>query len=328
MTMAGGGLILVLRKLPKTGLSALLLALATLICASAYAQTLYKYRGADSEWSFADRPPDDGQNVEIREMQQRVSRAQVTVMHSLIGSEIVFVAHNGFHAPMELALNFDAITGVEFPHSDNSLRWVLAPKSDLTLLTLAVLGTAAPPNVKYHFAYLPGDPVAQHQPGGGYRVPFSAGSYFAVTQAYPEAVTHRTLDSQYALDVAMPVGTDVVAARGGIVFEVASNNFRGGLNLQRDGRSANIVRILHDDGTFAIYAHLNWNSIRVRPGDRVRVGDYIADSGNTGYSSGPHLHFAVQRNSGMRVESLPIFFKGPNSGRVVPATGDMLTAYP
>ncbi|MCH6552723.1 MAG: M23 family metallopeptidase, partial [Acidobacteria bacterium] len=68
----------------------------------------------------------------------------------------------------------------------------------------------------------------------------------------------------------MPVGTDVVAARGGIVFEVASNNFRGGLNLQRDGRSANIVRILHDDGTFAIYAHLNWNSIRVRPGDRVR----------------------------------------------------------
>jgi len=36
----------------------------------------------------------------------------------------------------------------------------------------------------------------------------------------------------------------------------------------------------------------------------------------------------VQRNSGMRVESLPIFFKGPNSGRVVPATGEMLTAHP
>ena len=328
MKMVGGGSISAHRKLQATGLSALLIALATLTCASAYAQSLYKYRGANGEWIFADRPPDDGQNVEIRALQQRVSSARVTVTHGLIGSEIEFVAHNGFHAPMELALAFDVINGVEFPHPDNSLRWVLAPKSDLTLLTLGVLGNASPPDVKYHFAYLPGDPVAQHQPGGDYRVPFSAGSYYAVTQAYPEAATHRTLDSRYALDVAMPVGTDIFAARGGIVFDVASNNFRSGLDLQRDGRSANIVRILHDDGTFAIYAHLNWNSIRVRQGDRVKAGDYIADSGNTGFSSGPHLHFAVQRNSGMRVESLPIVFKGPNSGRVVPVTGDVLTAYP
>ena len=56
----------------------------------------------------------------------------------------------------------------------------------------------------------------------------------------------------------------------------------------------------------AIYAHLNWDSIRVRPGQIVKRGEYIADSGNTGVSSGPHLHFVVQRNAGLMHESLPI----------------------
>ena len=101
----------------------------------------------------------------------------------------------------------------------------------------------------------------------------------------------------------------------------------GGLDLSRDGQSANIVRILHDDGSIALYAHLNWNSIRVKPGDKVRAGQYIADSGNTGFTSGPHLHFAVQRNAGLKIESMPVVFRGPNAGQVVPATGNALSSY-
>lgn len=321
-------MISVRRKTRTKWRSASLLALAVLASGLAYAQTMYKYRGDNGEWIYTDRVPDDGQEVEIRELNQRALQATVTVTHELVGSEIEFTAHNGFYAPMQVALTFNRIVGVEYPHPDNSLRWVLPPKSELTLLGLAVLGGASPPDIEYHFDYLPGDPASRHQPDGEYRVPISAGSNHPVTQAYPIAVTHRTIDSKYAVDIAMPVGTDIFAARGGVVFDVASNNFRGGLDLLRDGRSANIVRILHDDGTFAAYAHLNWNSIRVSPGDRVRAGEYIADSGNTGFSSGPHLHFAVQRNAGMRVESLPIVFKGPNSGGIVPATGDVLTAYP
>ncbi len=328
MKVVGGESISARRKRLTVALSASLMALVVVTFGFAYGETLYKYRGENGEWIFADRPPNDGQLVEIREINQRVSRARVTVTHELVGDEIRFTGHNEFHAPMELALTFDVVAGVAFPDPDHSLRWVVPPKSDLLLLGLAVLGSVAAPDVEYHFSYLPGDPASQHQPNGGYRVPFSVGSYYAVTQAYPEAATHRTLDSKYAVDVAMPVGTDVVAARGGVVFDVASNNFGGGLNLQRHGQSANIVRVLHDDGTYAVYAHLNWNSIRVRPGDRVQTGEYIADSGNTGFSSGPHLHFAVQRNTGMRMESLPVVFKGPDSVGVVPSTGDVLTAYP
>ena len=87
------------------------------------------------------------------------------------------------------------------------------------------------------------------------------------------------------------------------------------------------MRILHDDGTYAIYAHLNTNSIRVKPGDKVRRGQYIADSGNTGFSSGPHLHFAVVRNVGMEIQSLPVIFAGQNEATVLPTYGSILTAY-
>ena len=125
----------------------------------------------------------------------------------------------------------------------------------------------------------------------------------------------------------MPVGTDIFAARGGVVIDVADTNFRAGLDRDRDAPAANIVRILHVDGTYAVYAHLNWNSIRVRPGDLVERGDYIADSGNTGFSSGPHLHFAVVRNAGMKPVSVPVEFEGAGSSVVVPASGNLLTAY-
>ena len=132
----------------------------------------------------------------------------------------------------------------------------------------------------------------------------------------------------YAVDFSMPVGTDVVAVRDGIVFDVAASNFKGGPDAEKYADLANLVRILHDDGTFAVYAHLNWNTIRVSPGDRVVAGEYIADSGNTGFSSGPHLHFAVLRNLGMRVESVPVRFRSASGASVEPVMGATLKSYP
>ncbi len=328
MKMAGGALILVHSKHHMKWSLASLLVLAILTCGYASAQTLYKYRGENGEWIYSDRPPNDDRITEDRELSQPVPPAKVIVTYKLFSNKVELVAHNGFHAPMEIALFIDSIVGIENPHPDNRLRWVVPPRSDLMMLSLAFLDGAAVPELEYHFDYLPGDPTSQHQPSDEYRVPFSAGSSHPITQANPSTRTHRTLDSIHAVDIAMPVGTDVVAARDGIVFDAASNYFRAGLDLERDGQSANVLRILHDDGTYAIYAHLNRNTIRVKPGDLVLAGDYIADSGNTGFSSGPHLHFAVQRNAGMRTDSLPVVFKGPTPGGVVPETGNVLTAYP
>lgn len=315
---------------PKRGFyfPSMLLAAALLLTGVATAQTLYKYRGENGEWIFADRPPEDGQQVETRSVQGRIDRAGLTVDHAFNGAGLTFTARNRFYAPMEVAIEFENIIGVEYPHPDQELRWVIPARSELDLLDLNSLGEPAAPAVRYRYAYLPGDPDAQPTGEASYRVPFSVGASYLVTQTYPDSVTHITRDSMYAIDVAMPIGTDIVAARGGIVFYVASTNFKGGPDAREYADLANVVRILHDDGTFAVYAHLNWNTIRVRPGDRVQAGQYIADSGNSGFTSGPHLHFAVQRNMGMRVDSLPIAFRGANSANIVPSTGGRLTAQP
>jgi murein DD-endopeptidase MepM/ murein hydrolase activator NlpD len=195
------------------------------------------------------------------------------------------------------------------------------------LLTLEMLEDGSTPSLQYQFEYLAGEPNARHQPTGAYRAPFAIARSYSVTQAFPRVATHTSADSYYAIDVAMPVGTGIFAAREGVVFDVAASNFRGGLDPQRDGLAAIVICILHDDGTYALYAHLNTNTIRVRPGDRVRRGEYIADSGNTGFSSEPHLHFAVLRNTGMRTESVPVDFTGATANSVIPASGMLLTAY-
>jgi murein DD-endopeptidase MepM/ murein hydrolase activator NlpD len=147
-----------------------------------------------------------------------------------------------------------------------------------------------------------------------------------VSQAPPLAITHRDAASRNAIDIAMPVGTAVHAAREGLVINVAHRFFRGGLDTAISDE-ANFVQVLHDDGTTAIYAHLQMDTIRVRPGQRVARGEYIANSGNTGFSSGPHLHFVVVRNAGLRSESVPLVFEGPGGTSVAPRTDVALTAY-
>ena len=306
-----------------------LLLTATLVASGiASAQTLYKYRGENGEWIYADRPPGDGSEIETRLLRGRAAKGEVLVAHELTERGLTFTATNRFHAPMEVAIDFESIVGVDYPHPDLPLQWVIPARSEQVVLELPLVDGVPAPAVRYRFAYLPGDPARQPDIDYAYRAPFAAGSGFEVTQTYPESITHRTRDSMYAVDLAMPVGTDIVAARDGIVFDVASTNFKGGPDRSEYAELANVVRILHDDGTYALYAHLNWNSIRVRPGDRVRAGEYIADSGNTGFTSGPHLHFAVQRNVGMRVESMRVNFRGPNDSRIAPASGNTLTAYP
>lgn len=132
-----------------------------------------------------------------------------------------------------------------------------------------------------------------------------------VGQGWGGAFSHRDDENRYAIDLAAPEGTPVLAARDGVVMQVETGYAAGGLGSPDDIARANFIRILHDDGTMAVYAHLAPGGARVRQGQRVRRGQHIGASGNTGYSGGPHLHFVVQANRGMRLAALPFRMFGP-----------------
>ncbi len=91
-----------------------------------------------------------------------------------------------------------------------------------------------------------------------------------------------------------------------------------GLDRERYAARANFIRILHDDGTMAVYAHLDYAGVRVQPGERVARGQYIGRSGNTGFSSGPHLHFVIQKNRDLQLVSVPFEFENGEGGAVRP----------
>ncbi|MGE2729723.1 M23 family metallopeptidase [Mycolicibacterium vaccae] len=92
------------------------------------------------------------------------------------------------------------------------------------------------------------------------------------------------------IDIANAIGTPVVAAADGVVIAAGA-----------EGGYGNMVKLRHSDGTVTLYGHNS--SILVSVGDRVMAGDQIAKMGNTGNSTGPHLHFEVHLG-GTRVDPI------------------------
>jgi murein DD-endopeptidase MepM/ murein hydrolase activator NlpD len=295
-----------------------------LVTAGAFAQQAYKYRDASGQWVFTDRAPP-----------ATVTAQPITVSHGDPALHIKVTRLDADDATRLMAAN-DCLCTVtvrlqilESEFADLAAGTVyqatVPARSDGPMLRM----THAPGQsgkLTFQWQATLGAPDAVHAPSQPYRVPYGIGSTFAVTQAYPDHITHTSPDSEYAIDFALPDDTPVYAAREGVVINVRHDSFRGAADPVMIDQ-ANLVDILHDDGTIALYGHLHWDSIRVRIGDRVVRGQYIADSGNTGFSSGPHLHFAVIRNGGGQSVSVPVQFSGFAGVPVSAAAHGMLTAY-
>ncbi len=119
-----------------------------------------------------------------------------------------------------------------------------------------------------------------------YALPFPAGDGYSILQSYcHDDGSHET---QLAYDFAMPIGSIVVAARGGIVVDVKED-----VADDAHTRHLNYVVVEHDDGTAGFYAHLQHEGTLVEVGDEVTQGQEIGLSGATGRTGGPVLHFGV-----------------------------------
>lgn len=163
---------------------------------------------------------------------------------------------------------------------------------------------------KSHFSWAMGSYSAQHDDSYIYTLPFQKGQKVYISQGYHGAATHKGL-SAYAIDFPVVEGTPIHAARSGKVVATKSDSTEGGFSKQFRSK-ANYVVIEHADRTLGKYYHLKYQGVSVKVGDKVAQGDLIGYSGNTGYSSGPHLHFSVSKvdaKTYRRAKTIPTIFK-------------------
>lgn len=178
---------------------------------------------------------------------------------------------------------------------------------------------------RYTFTWTRGDITARHDDSHMYRLPFALGKAFSVGQSCNGNFTH-TGPHRFAVDFNMPEGTAIHAARDGVVVDLKENSRSGGPGEQYKDQG-NYVVIQHADRTLAQYFHLRPGGAEVRLGDRVRAGTLIGYSGNTGQSTGPHLHFDVIRGTKtVKSETLPFRFVTAQGPVRCPPRGTTLRA--
>jgi murein DD-endopeptidase MepM/ murein hydrolase activator NlpD len=173
-----------------------------------------------------------------------------------------------------------------------------------------------------------GDPSARPAPYR-YALPFGVGQEHRVIQGFHGAFSH-TGSNEFAVDFACPEGTPVLATREGLVVATHDSAVENGTTPDYlDYQRTNFVVVLHDDGTLGEYMHLATGGVRVRAGQRIARAQYIALSGNTGYSTTPHLHFQVMTAGpdGREARSFPFEFEVAPGRAERPAEGRVYRAY-
>lgn len=127
-----------------------------------------------------------------------------------------------------------------------------------------------------------------------YRLPWAAGTARTVTQGNNNPKFTHKGGQKFAFDFDHPMHTPIHAVRGGkVVFVEEDLTKNSNPNKKEPWVPANALRIRHMDGTTSTYYHMRPKGVAVDVGDTVHRGELVAFSGNTGNSTGPHLHFQV-----------------------------------
>lgn len=130
-----------------------------------------------------------------------------------------------------------------------------------------------------------------------YWLPYLPGKKFFLAQAANSHMSHK---DELSLDFKMKKGSQICAAREGVVIEVKKDSDKGGLKDEYLSQGNHII-IQHNDGSIAQYWHLDKEGAFVNVGDTIQKGQLIGLSGNTGYTAFPHLHFQVKNKEGKQI---------------------------
>lgn len=229
-------------------------------------------------------------------------------------------ADNQLAGPAEVLVDFAESRNVR-SRPALPARATLPPGGSRVVAVVEPGAGSSEPRFRLQVRSLPGEPGTQPE-DVLYRLPVEAGTV-RVDQGYGGLFSHQDPENRFALDLAVPQGTPVLAARDGLVMQVDASHRGNG--AAAGSASGNFVRLLHRDGSMAVYAHLQPGGVLVAPGWEVRAGDRIGLSGSTGYTTGPHLHFAVQANRGMQLDSIPFRMDGLPGAEGPPAEPGLRT---
>lgn len=287
----------------------LLIGFVICLASTAHAGKVYRWKDRNGVIHYGDRPPDTAANARhlkvIPVHAEPGSLARLRVENDQ-GTYLAW-ADNTIAGPIEVMLHFSRGSNVA---GDPPLpaRATVPAKGSALVARIGAVDPTRPGEFELRLDAIPGDPSAAPR-DVEYLLPLQQ-SGMKIDQGYGGSFSHTDPQNLYAIDFSAAVGTPVVAARDGVVMQVESDFDQAGLNLEKYGGRANFVRIVHDDGSMALYAHLKLEGVLVRVGQRVRAGQQIGLSGNTGFTTGPHLHFALQVNRGMRLLSIPFRMRG------------------
>ncbi|MCC6592685.1 MAG: M23 family metallopeptidase [Xanthomonadales bacterium] len=299
-----------------------LLSLAMSAFSAAEAKRIYSYRDEQGVVHFSDRPPTDARGEVSEQLVEVDPRQLIHLREDGPQDDRRYTLWNGYGGPVEVLLAFQNQSNiVSEPALPASV--VIPAQQHTQVLQVQPFDRRQSWRYQWTYRYLPGSPQARHDDSAEYLLPFPDGLRVRVDQGFGGSYSHSEAHSRHAVDLSLELGTPVRAARGGVVMAVESDFHGAGTDLSKYGDRANHIRLLHPDGTMAVYAHLELESVLVAIGDRVRAGEVIAKSGNTGFSSGPHLHFVIQRNRGGELVSVPFQFT-VHGEKIRPETGVIL----
>lgn len=283
------------------------------------AKQLYEYVDANGIRHFTDTPPQTDAPVKSTRIQVDNKPLLRVETRDLEGQARQIIVHNLSNGPIEVGVELREAVNVR---SEPGLpgRFVLARSGEHALAVVSPVDRSQRGSYQVHVEAVPGDPMARPDPRARYRLPFPSGTRYLVSQGFGGGFSHTDEQNFHAVDLGVAEGTPILAARDGVVTEVERDFYESGGDRSRLAARANRVRVLHEDGTMAVYAHLAYESTLVTPGSVVLAGQRIGAAGATGFATGPHLHFVVQRNSGMRLVSIPFQFSAADGSPYTPET--------
>jgi len=289
-------------------LKARLLLLIIFCCGALYAANdVYKYKDQSGNWVFTDKAPSGTKKLEnIKVAQTQVSLPAPKVYGEVIAGRFYLFAENFIHAPVQIEVRSPSNAGKKINYVLDAKELATLHEGSQELKNLKVSWILGEPNTK-PINYL-------------YQVPIKSNQKFPISQGFGGEFSHFNAHSKFAIDISMDIGTDISAARAGTVMWVKDDSYVGGSDPSYMSK-ANFVAVVHDDGTYATYLHLLGGSSYVQAGDKIEAGDRLGKSGASGFVTGPHLHFVVQRNANGKTVSLPFQFAANNGKGITPARG-------